>query len=125
MNVLESLSVLPSIPITGSCNVFIKASLNFGRVVLDKSDNPWLVFIILSMPRSLSISAAPAPPAKALPNEFAASVAVVPMNAARSVIGLIRALASAPNACNCAPALTTSSNVNGVVAASELKFSKA
>ena len=71
------------------------------------------------------MSAAPAPPAKARPKEFAASVAVVPMNAARSVISFNSICEFAPKASNCAPALTTSSKVNGVVAATSLNLLKA
>ena len=108
VNVSDILSVLPAIPAAGSTNVASNALRNSGNVILLKSSILEKLLTRFNTPRSLNISAAPAPPAKARPSELAASVAVVPINAARSATGLIIPSASAPNAFNCAPASTTS-----------------
>ena len=100
--------LLPCIPATGSTIALNNAALNCGNVSLERSSMPCDALTNSRIPRSLSISAAPAPPAKARPSALAASVALVPINAAKSVTAFNVFCESTPNASNVAPAWTTS-----------------
>ena len=116
-NVSVNLSVAPAIPAVLSVKVFSIAFLNSGNVNVVKSSILLNDLTKFNIPFSLNLSAAPIPPAKALPIAFAASVTVGKCIAAKSVTGFIIFSASTPKASKVCPACTTSCNANGVVAA--------
>ena len=121
-NVSDNLDVAPAIPAVGSSIISVNAFLNSGNVNFVISSIPLKSFNKFNIPLSLNTSAAPAPPANALPIALAASTTSVPINAAKSATPFIFASASKPNAFNCAPASTTDLTANGVVAATLAKF---